>query len=307
MTLPEFLHVPVLKDAVLQLAAVAKPTRIVDCTAGGAGHAQALLHAFPDATLLAIDRDPEAVAIATVRLAPFGARAQVVHGPFSDLTRIMQTAQMPIADVIFADFGVSSFQLDTTARGFSFRTDAVLDMRMDPSAGVPVHEIIAEMDETEIADAIYTLGDERHSRRIARAIVMNKPKTTSALADLVRRCVPRSKDRIDPATRTFQALRMLVNHELDEIHTWLAQAPLSLVQGGVLLAISFHSLEDRAVKLSFRHGASSCVCPPTFPVCTCGQVPSLKVLTGKARVGSEAEIATNPRARSARLRAAQKL
>lgn len=307
MTTTTFSHIPVLRDAVLELAAVASPKRIIDCTIGGAGHAQALLERFPDAVLLGIDRDPEAVAVATERLARFGARAQVLHGTFSSLPNLMQSAGWSDADVILADFGVSSFQLDTAARGFSFRADAVLDMRMDPSRGVPVYELIEEMDETELADVIYTLGEERQSRRIARAVVQDKPRTTTALAELIRRVMPRSKDRIDPATRTFQALRMLVNHELDEINTWLAQAPLSLVQGGVLLAISFHSLEDRAVKLAFRGGASACVCPPTFPVCTCKQVPSLKVLTGKARVGDETEIAENPRARSARLRAAQKL
>jgi 16S rRNA (cytosine1402-N4)-methyltransferase len=302
-----FSHIPVLRDAVLELAATAAPKRIIDCTVGGAGHATALLEHFPEASLLGIDRDPEAVAIATERLARFAGRAQVLHGAFSDVHDLMQSAGWPHADAILADFGVSSFQLDTAARGFSFRADAALDMRMDPTAGVPVYELIEQMDETQLANVIYTLGEERQSRRIARAVVQDKPRTTQALADIIRRVMPRSKDKIDPATRTFQALRMLVNHELEEINTWLAQAPLSLAQGGVLLAISFHSLEDRAVKLAFRAGAQTCVCPPSFPVCTCAKVSTLKVLTSKARVGDAAEIAKNPRARSARLRAAQKL
>jgi 16S rRNA (cytosine1402-N4)-methyltransferase len=302
-----FSHIPVLHRAVLELAALGAPGTIVDCTVGGAGHAQALLEAFPTARLLGIDRDPEAVAVATARLQRFGGRAQVVHGAFSAAPELMQAAGYAAADVILADFGVSSFQLDTPARGFSFRTAGALDMRMDPTSGRPVAEVIAEMDEVALANAIYTLGEERYSRRIARALVAHPPATTEALADLVRRAVPRSKDRIDPATRTFQALRMLVNHELEEIGAWLQKAPQCLRAGGVLLAISFHSLEDRAVKQALRTAAASCVCPPTFPVCTCAQTPSLKVLTGKARVADADEVGTNPRARSARLRAAKKL
>jgi 16S rRNA (cytosine1402-N4)-methyltransferase len=300
----EFVHIPVMRDAVLEMARHAAPRQLVDCTVGGAGHAQALLEAFPTASLLALDRDPTAVAVARSRLAPYGARAQVVQARFSALSEVLADQGIAAVDVLLADFGVSSHQLDTGARGFSFRDRATLDMRMDPEQGPTAWEIIAGMDETRLANAIYTLGEERHSRRVARAMVHDKPRTTEELAAMLRRIVPKSADGLDPATRTFQALRMLVNEELEEISAWLAAVPQVLNAGGVAIAISFHSLEDRAVKNAFRQEAKGCICPPTLPVCACGRLPTLRLLTPKVRLPDAAEISANPRARSARLRAA---
>jgi 16S rRNA (cytosine1402-N4)-methyltransferase len=303
----EFSHVPVLLAETLEYARQVEVRQIVDCTVGGAGHATALLEAFPQARLLGIDRDPTAVRIATERLARFGARARVVHGHFAELAAELRRADIEAPRLILADFGVSSHQLDTPARGFSFRAEGALDMRMDTTKGPTAAELLERLDEVELTRAIRTLGEERYARRVARAIVAERPRTTEALADLVRRVVPKSKDRLDPATRTFQALRMLVNRELEEIDAWLTQAPECLADDGVLIAISFHSLEDRAVKAALRQGAKGCICPARFPVCACGRTPTLRLLTAKARQPSEREMQTNPRARSARLRAALRL
>jgi 16S rRNA (cytosine1402-N4)-methyltransferase len=219
----------------------------------------------------------------------------------------MQGAGVASADVILADFGVSSHQLDTASRGFSFRAEGALDMRMDPSTGPTAADLVQRLDEVDLTHAIRTLGEERYARRVGRAIAAERPTTTEGLAALVRRVVPKSKDRLDPATRTFQALRMLVNRELEEIEAWLQAAPECLTDDGVLIAISFHSLEDRAVKIALRKEAKGCICPAKFPVCVCGRKPTLRLLTAKARQPSEREMQDNPRARSARLRAAKRL
>ena len=305
----QFVHVSVLLEETLAGAHEAEaPVRhIVDCTVGGAGHSAALLEEFPEAQLLGIDRDPRAVEVATARLQRFGARARVVHGRFAEVQRLMADNGVPGADVLLADFGVSSHQLDTPARGFSFRSSGALDMRMDTSSGPTAFDLVQTLDEVDLTHAIRTFGEERYARRVARAIVADRPATTEALAALVRRVVPKGADRIDPATRTFQGLRMLVNRELEEIEAWLRGVPERLADGGVALAISFHSLEDRAVKNAFRQAAKGCVCPPNFPVCACGRTPTLRLLTAKARQPSERELQANPRARSARLRGAVRL
>ena len=302
-----FSHEPVLLREVLELAAAVAPRRIVDCTVGGGGHAAALLSAFPGAQLLGIDRDPAAVAAATERLRPFGGRARVVHGRFSAVAELTAAFSFEAVDLLLADLGVSSHQLDTPARGFSFRAVADLDMRMDPTHEVPVRELIADLDLDELARIIRDYSEERHAGRVARAIKAAQPQTTDALASAVRRVVPKSRDGLDPATRTFQALRMLVNQEPEELQSWLRVLPQILADGGVAVAISFHSIEDRAVKLAFRQAAKGCVCPPSLPVCRCGRAPTLKVLTTRAvRVKSD-ESAKNPRSESARMRAAVRL
>ena len=307
-----FTHVPVLLENVLNFARMAptpvlRPLQIVDCTLGGAGHARAMLEALPHAHLLGIDRDPDACAVARKRLAPFGARARVVQAPFSELAEVLQSVDMPEIDVLLADFGVSSYQLDAAQRGFSFREFGPLDMRMNPDAGEPAHALLARIEMGPLADAIATLGEERHARRVARAIVADRPSTTEDLAALVRRIVPQGKDRIDPATRTFQAIRMLVNDELGEIDAWLRAVPDVLAEGGVAMAISFHSLEDRRVKTAWRAASAGCTCPPRMPVCACKQVPKLHNITRRCAVASDTEIHSNPRARSARLRAVARL
>ena len=311
-----FVHIPVLMDAVLDAAqaAIGAATAahdatplMVDCTIGGAGHAQALLDAFPQARLLGLDRDPSAIAVAQTRLAAYGARVQLQHAQFGQLGTVLQGAALGQPAFILADFGVSSHQIDTPDRGFSFRSAGPLDMRMDPGAGDSVATLLQNMDEKRLAQVIRDLGEERHARRVARAIVTDLPQTTQDLAALVRRVVPQGADRIDPATRTFQALRMFANDELGEIGAWLDTLPHVLADHGVACAISFHSLEDRAVKVALRHAANPCLCPPKLPVCVCGKKPTLQRLWPKARVASAAELNSNPRARSARARAAQRL
>ena len=301
----QFTHIPVLAEAVLEMARqVAAPRLLVDCTVGGAGHSRLLLEAFPNAQFLGLDRDPTAVQVGRERLAAFGPRARIEQARFSELPQLLQSLQLPPADVVLADFGVSSHQLDTASRGFSFREKGSLDMRMNPNAGRAAWEILQTISENDLTAVIRELGEERHARRVARALVNDKPRTTEDLAGILRRVVPKSLDGIDPATRTFQALRMLVNEELDEISAWVRSTPDVLADGGVGIAISFHSLEDRAVKVGWRRAAKGCVCPPNLPMCACGKLPTLKLITTKVRLPDAAEIAQNPRARSARLRAA---
>ena len=302
-----FSHEPVLLREVVELAAAHPPRRVIDGTVGGGGHAAALLEAFPNVELLGIDRDPSAVEAASARLARFGARARVVHGRLSEMQTRMADAGIAAADFVLADLGVSSHQLDTAERGFSFRAPADLDMRMDPTSGVPVRTLLADFDVDELGRIIREYGEERFARKVAHAIAREQPQTTQALASLVRRVVPKSRDGLDPATRTFQALRMLVNEEQEELQSWLSQVPQILADGGVAVAISFHSLEDRAVKHAFREAAKGCVCPPTLPVCRCGRSPTLKVLTSHGVRAGDAESARNPRARSASMRAALRL
>lgn len=307
---PAFSHAPVMLREIVAIATAQGCRRLVDCTVGGAGHAQALLEALPHASLLALDRDASAVAAARARLARFGARAQVVHAPFSQLAEVVGQAPFAAApDFILADFGVSSHQLDTAARGFSFRGDGPLDMRMDPERGQSAAELIAHSDAAELAELIWRLGEERYSRRIARALVANPPQTTLALADLVRANVPKvyPKPKIDPATRTFQALRMAVNDELGEIERLLALAPDLLGEGGAMVALSFHSLEDRLVKRAFAAAAHPCSCPPELPVCGCGRTATLRQPQRRAQVPAADEVAQNPRARSTKLRWAVRL
>ncbi|MBI5511904.1 MAG: 16S rRNA (cytosine(1402)-N(4))-methyltransferase RsmH [Deltaproteobacteria bacterium] len=302
-----FAHKPVLEAEVVDIALAHRPRRIVDATVGGGGHAAALLTALKEAELLGLDRDPAAVQAASARLAAFGSRAAVAHSRLSEIVQTLGARGLSTADLLLADLGVSSHQLDHPARGFSFRSAAPLDMRMDPSAGRPVAELLGELDLQTLAAIIRDLGEERYATRVARAIHEARPQTTDALAALVRRVVPKSKDGLDPATRTFQALRMYVNQELEEIQSWLDVVPQILADNGVVIVISFHSLEDRAVKSALRRAANPCRCPPALPVCRCGLVPTLKLLGGRAVRPTVAESASNPRAASARMRVAQRL
>ncbi|MEE8409007.1 MAG: 16S rRNA (cytosine(1402)-N(4))-methyltransferase RsmH [Myxococcota bacterium] len=299
-----FAHEPVMLSEVVDAVVDAQPELIVDCTLGGAGHAAALLDAATGARLIGIDRDPEAVVAATKRLAPFGARVRIVHGRFSELRDVVAGERV---GALIADLGVSSHQLDTIERGFSFRGDAVLDMRMDPTGGETARDILARIDERDLATAIRSLGEERCALRVSRAILAAAPTTTAELAFAIRAIVPRSRDGIDPATRTFQALRMLVNRELDELAALLGAVPDLLADGGVACVISFHSLEDRAVKTAFRHAASRCECPPSLPICLCGLTPTLEILTKRPRRAGLSELQRNPRSRSAKLRVARRI
>ncbi len=303
-------HEPVMRaDVVRLLLPEPRPgLRLIDLTVGLGGHAEALLEAAPpDAQLIGLDRDPQALERARQRLAPFGSRVKLVPSPFSGLSEAMDEAGWDRVDGILADLGVSSMQLDDATRGFSFRSDAPLDMRMDPTRGESASELLARLDERELAALIRELGEERAARRIARSIkrAAASPATTGDLRAAVHRAVGprRGRRNLDPSTLTFQALRIAVNRELDELDAILAQLPDRLAQFGRAVFLSYHSLEDRRVKRMFALWARSCVCPPELAICRCGGQARARALTRRVATPAEDEIARNPRARSARLRA----
>lgn len=303
----EFSHLPVLPQEILTLLTDGEPKIIVDCTVGGAGHSRLLLEALPEAHLFGFDRDMSAVKAARAALLSYGDRAEVHHAQFTDLPERFAELGIEGVDAFLGDFGVSSHQIDTPERGFSFRTPGPLDMRMDPSQGMSVAEYLEDIDEDELIRVLREYGEERYARRVARNILKEQPRTTQALAELVRRSLPRSKDNIDAATRTFQGLRIAINDELGEIRFLLEKIPDFLNDGGVAAFISFHSLEDRIVKRGFRSHARGCICPPSHPICNCGVEPTLEVLTRRPLIASDEERDENPRARSAKVRAAKRL
>jgi 16S rRNA (cytosine1402-N4)-methyltransferase len=305
-------HRPVLLRETIELLAAERGGLFVDCTVGLGGHSEAILQASPDAQVLGIDRDEEALGLATERLAQYGSRFRSVHADFRELTRVLATAKVRQVRGVVADLGVSSLQLNSPGRGFSFRHEAPLDMRMDISGGETAAELLGRLSEVEIARIIFEYGEERRSRRIARWIVERRERgepiqTTHDLADLVARAVgPDKKRRIHPATRTFQALRIAVNGELENLDRFLVQAVDHLEQAGRLAVISFHSLEDRIVKRTLLKLSGRCQCPPRLPVCICGVTKQISILTRRAIVPGEEEIEENPRSRSAKLRGASK-
>ena len=282
---------------VLDHLAPARGGVFVDCTVGLGGHARAILEAGAS-RLIGLDRDPAALAIARETLAPFGDRVELVHSDYRRLADVLDARGLDGVDGVLADLGVSSMQLDAAGRGFSFRRDEPLDMRMDTTAGPTAAQAIAAADERTLADVIYEFGEERYSRRIARAIVEQRGsaaiETTAQLAAIVRRAVPRKGfSKIDPATRTFQAIRIWVNRELEGLDAFVTDAVRRLNAGGRIVIIAFHSLEDRIVKHTLRALAA-------------GGEPGLAIRTKRPLVPSEAEISDNPRARSAKLRAAER-
>ena len=286
----------------------------VDGTLGGGGHAAAILeNTAPDGLLIGIDADGDALREAGMRLERFGARKILVKGNFADMETILAGMNIGKVDGILLDLGVSSHQLDTAERGFSFALDAPLDMRMDRSRGIGACDLINTLSGDKLERIIRDYGEERMAGRIARAIVQSRNisplRTTAQLAGVVVRAVPgqRGPARIHPATRTFQALRIAVNDELTSLRTAVAAGAERLKEGGHFSVIAFHSLEDRIVKNAFRAAEKGCLCPPDFPVCACGGKPKLKVITKKPVVPGEAEIRDNPRARSAKLRTAERI
>jgi 16S rRNA (cytosine1402-N4)-methyltransferase len=294
MTAPA--HEPVMVAETVDLLAPGRDGLYVDCTVGLGGHTRALLDAGAP-RVLGLDRDREALRIARERLADFGDRVELVHSDYRDLGRVLEERQITGLAGALADLGVSSMQLDAEGRGFSFRRDEPLDMRMDQSQGPTAAELIADVDEEELANIIFRHGEERFSRRIARAIVeargVRSIETTAQLSQIVRRAVPtRGYQRIDPATRTFQALRIWVNRELDRLDTFIADACARLLVGARFAVITFHSLEDRIVKHTFRALAQ-------------GRV-TLRILTKRPLVPGPQELGRNPRARSAKLRAIER-
>jgi 16S rRNA (cytosine1402-N4)-methyltransferase len=307
-----FVHDPVLVDLVVELFGPVPSGTYVDATLGGAGHAATVLQSRPDLRVLGLDRDRNALAAAQARLAPFGDRAEAHHARFDQLATVVAAAgaaSQPIVGVLF-DLGVSSPQFDDADRGFSYRHDAPLDMRMDQSSGESAADLVNGADERELADILRRNADERFAGRIARAIVAARPITTTGqLADVVVAAIPAPARRTGgfPAKRTFQALRIHVNQELDVLPPALDAALEVLAPGGRLLVISYHSGEDRIVKERLRRADDGgCTCPPGLP-CGCGAVPEARLLKRGGWTPSSAEIAANPRAASARLRAVEKL
>jgi len=305
-------HVPVLLAEVLEGLAPRPGGRYIDATLGGGGHAEALLEASaPDGKLLGIDRDPEALARTGERLARFGERFQAAHGNFADMAQLAPSAGFGQVDGVLMDLGVSSDQLDTPERGFSFRFEGPLDMRMDTSRGMTAAEWLAVTEEREIADAIYRFGEDRDSRRIARALVRARAEgpllTTTVVADVVERAVGGRKGaRIHPATRTFQALRMAVNRELPSVEEGVEAALALLAPGGRLAVITFHSLEDRMVKQRLRAHEGREESLHEGGSAWRGEEPRVQRIHRKPAVAGENELAANPRARSAKLRIVEK-
>jgi 16S rRNA (cytosine1402-N4)-methyltransferase len=309
-TTPPFEHEPVMVDEVVDLFGPVPAGTVVDATLGGAGHARALLDTHAHLRVAGLDRDPFAVAVAGERLAPYGERAVVVHARFDGISDAVHDLGLEVVSGVLFDLGVSSPQLDRAERGFSHRFDAPLDMRMDTTSGITAADVVNGYDVARLGAVLRDLGDERYAMRIARAIVANRPITTTGqLAGVVRDAIPAPARRTGghPARRSFQAVRIEVNAELEILPGALDQAIDLLAPGGRCVVLAYHSGEDRIVKERFRNAATGgCTCPPGLP-CQCGAVPSVRLLKRGAWKASAAELARNPRAESARLRAVEKL
>ena len=287
----------------------------IDATVGGGGHSlQILGAASPGGRLLGLDADAAAIERSRARLAPFGDQVVLRRSNFEAIGSVARAAGFAQVDGILMDLGLSSYQLADEERGFSFRTQGLLDMRFDTSSGVPAADLVATLDEDALTDLFRRHGEEPHARRIARVIVTERSRdpidTAHRLATVVERAVPaqpHARRRIHPATRVFQALRIAVNRELDVLPTALEDALGLLRPGGCLVVIAYHSLEDRIVKRFVAAERRGCICPPAVPVCVCGRTPRLTPVGHQPQVPSDAEVAVNPRARSAKLRAARRL
>ncbi|MBF0426130.1 MAG: 16S rRNA (cytosine(1402)-N(4))-methyltransferase RsmH [Magnetococcales bacterium] len=308
-------HTPVMVAETLAALLPACGKVFVDATFGGGGHSRCLLEASgPDGRVIALDRDPDAIERGARAVRAWSGRLTLLHGAFGRLATALQQAGVVPVDGVLFDLGVSSHQLDTPWRGFSFQTDGPLDMRMDPTAGQPVAELVNRLRAEELADIIFHYGDERYARRVARAIVAARLQapltTTSQLAKLLERVIPGRRGQIHPATKTFQALRMAVNDEMAELRSGLAAGISCLKPGGRMAVIAFHSLEDRLVKETFRQGAQPRSVghgrlPP--PVALATPRPTLRLITRKPWLPTPAEVQRNPRARSARMRVVERL
>ena len=308
-TQPTVGHTPVMLEEVVRALAVQPGGRYVDCTVGSGGHAEAILEASsPGGVLLGIDADPRALQAAAGRLHRFGDSLALVEGNFRDVGAICRDRGFaPIHGVLF-DLGLSSLQLRDQERGFSFQIEAPLDMRFSPRQTLTAADIVNTYDEEALADVLWRYGQEHRSRRIARRIVHERPfQTTTELAASVARAVGSGRHRIHPATRTFMALRICVNEELDNLSAALEQSRDLLGHGGRLVIISFHSLEDAIVKNFIRQESRDCVCPPDAPACVCDHQATLRAVSRRAIKPSPAEVEANVRSRSARLRVAEKL
>jgi 16S rRNA (cytosine1402-N4)-methyltransferase len=302
-------HTPVLYQHVLSALNLRAGGRYIDGTVGAGGHAHGILEATaPDGMLLGLDRDPGALLAAGARLEEFGTRVRLVHSSFSEMKTAANQAGWEGVQGILLDLGISSLQLEDPGRGFSFRVTGPIDMRLDPGSPVTAGDLVNTLDEDELAEILFQFGEEERARRVARAIVAERPfSTTVELAQVVRRIAGGRPGKIDPATKTFQALRIAVNEELEALQQGLEASLELLSGGGRLVVISFHSLEDRIVKQFISRESKDCVCPPEIPVCMCGHHAAFRVVAKRPIRPDEEEIGTNPRSRSARMRVAEKL
>jgi 16S rRNA (cytosine1402-N4)-methyltransferase len=306
-------HRPVLYQEIILALRPHRSGYYVDSTVGAGGHAWGILEASaPDGRLLGLDLDPQALELARQRLADFSDRVTLVQASYTTLFEQVRQLGWEQVQGIVIDLGLSSMQLDTPERGFSFQTEGPLDMRFDPTQSLTAEDIVNRWTEHDLADVIWRYGEEQQSRRIARSIVQARPlQTTRQLAEVIARAAGRgrggSRSHVHPATRTFQALRIAVNGELDSLEAFLPQAIESLAPGGRLAVISFHSLEDRIVKQFFRRESRDCICPPEQPMCTCGHKAVIVEVNRHPLEPTAEEKESNPRARSARLRVAEKL
>ena len=305
-------HIPVLLHECIDNLNIRPDGIYVDGTLGMGGHSEQIAGRLTTGTLIGIDRDETAIARAGARLAPFGERVQLVHGNFRDTAAILDRLGIDAVDGMLFDLGVSSPQLDETQRGFSYMHDAPLDMRMDESAALTAREVVNTYSYEELRRILFEYGEERYAPAIAKRICQHREQkpieTTLELADIIRSAMPASalREKQHPAKRSFQAIRIAVNDELGELPPMLDAAEKNLKPGGRLAVITFHSLEDRIVKKKLQELAQGCICPPEFPVCVCGRKPKVKLITRKPIVPGEAELTENPRARSAKLRVAEK-
>ncbi|MFA5322304.1 MAG: 16S rRNA (cytosine(1402)-N(4))-methyltransferase RsmH [Smithella sp.] len=308
----DFYHEPVMLREVIESLLVSRTGVYVDCTVGGAGHAYAILKET-DARLVGIDCDDDALQFAEKRLAEFGSRKVLIKANFADLGKILENLNIEKVDGVLLDLGVSSHQLETDHRGFSFSKKALLDMRMDRSLKISAYDIVNSFAQNELEEIIRFYGEEKMATRIARTISKKRQlapiETTAELAAIIASCMPAKLkwQKIHPATRTFQAIRIAVNNELDNIKPAIHAAADALQPGGRLCVISFHSLEDRIVKNEIRFLEGVCVCPRDVPFCVCQKEAKLKKMTRKAIIPTQEEIEANPRARSAKLRVARRI
>lgn len=303
------MHHPVLYHEIIHVLRPRGGGHYVDGTVGAGGHAWGILHSSqPDGMLLGMDIDPQALDLAENKLAEFGDRVRLVRASYTSLPEQITRLGWVAVDGIVLDLGVSSMQLDTQERGFSFMADAPLDMRFDPENPVRAMDLVNKLSVGELADILYQYGEERRARQVSRLIVKSRPiHTTRQLADIVSQGTSSGRKGLHPATRTFQALRIAVNQELDALEAVLPQAVASLAPGGRLAVIAFHSLEDRIVKRYFQRESRDCLCPPRQPKCTCGHHAQIQLVHRRPIRPQASEVDENPRARSARLRVAEKL
>lgn len=310
----EFSHYSVMLNECIEALNI-KPNGIyVDCTAGGGGHSEAILERLDSGILISLDQDDEAIEVCKKRLAKFNERSIIVKSNFSELERVLNELKIVQIDGVLMDLGVSSHQLDTPSRGFSYNSDAELDMRMDPRSPFSAYDVVNTYGEAELKKIISDYGEEKFASSIARRIVLeraeNPIKTTLELASIIKSAIPvaaAKKESQHPAKRTFQAIRIEVNQELSVITPAIDAAVSRLSSGGRIAIMTFHSLEDRIVKTKFNDYANGCTCPKDFPICVCGNKPSLKIITKKPIIANSKELNENARSRSAKLRVAEKL